>query len=62
MNIDFKAVEGYNLEALKQELNSRQEQIKSLEWALNEHKTEVSKLEMMIAWKEQNDSKNGYNS
>ena len=62
MDLDFKAVDGYDLKALESDLLNRQETVKSLEWAVQEHKTEINKLEVMIAWKKQNDNKNRHNS
>jgi uncharacterized UPF0160 family protein len=62
MDLDFEQFARYDLDALKQDLNSRIEQIKSLQWAINEHSDEISRLERIIAWKEQNGNKNGHNS
>ena len=60
--MDLKTVEMYDLASLKRELKNKEEQIKSLQWAIDEHNTQIKELELMIAWKEQNDNKDGSNS
>jgi SMC interacting uncharacterized protein involved in chromosome segregation len=60
--MDLKQVEKYDLASLKRDLENREEQIKSLQWAIDEHKKVIKDLELMIAWKEQNDSENRFSS
>ena len=60
--MDLKTVEMYDLASLKRELKNKEEQIKSLQWAIDEHNTQIKELELMIAWKEQNDNTDGLNS
>ena len=62
MDINFQDFAMYDITALRTDLKSREEQVKSLQWAIDEHNKEIQRLELIIAWKEQNDSENRHNN
>lgn len=66
MALDLRTLQGFDMDALKNELNNRQNQIeelkKSYDWAIKEHEEQISQLKLAIAWKEQHGDKNRRNS
>jgi hypothetical protein len=62
MTIDFNAASHYDMDSLRQDIENRKKSIESLQWAINEHLDQIKELEIIIAWKRENDNKNGSNS